>query len=104
MTWLLATTTAESEKQARVIGTALVEEKLAACFQIAPITSIYRWEGPVEESPEFICQIKTADRVFERLAARVKELHSYDVPELIAVPISNVSEDYGKWLDESIAE
>ncbi|MCH8055880.1 MAG: divalent-cation tolerance protein CutA [Deltaproteobacteria bacterium] len=82
---------------------ALVEERLAACVsRIRPVQSIYRWQGQVERSEEELLIIKTKSGLFDRLKKRVKDLHSYSVPEIIALPITEGNEDYLKWLDEQL--
>lgn len=78
----------------------LVEERLAACVnRIRPVQSIYRWQGRVEQSEEELLIIKTKRDLFDRLRTRVQELHSYSVPEIIALPILDGSESYLKWLE-----
>jgi len=86
----------EGERLAR----ALVEERLAACVnRISPVRSIYRWQGQVEESEEELLIIKTRKDAFEVLKKRIQELHSYSVPEVIALPIVDGNEAYLKWLE-----
>jgi periplasmic divalent cation tolerance protein len=85
--------------EARRIGRALVEERLAACCNlVAGLRSIYRWKGKVCDDPEVLMVIKTTADCFEALAERVTELHSYDVPEVVSMPITEGSEAYVKWL------
>ncbi|MGN6633898.1 MAG: divalent-cation tolerance protein CutA [Oryzihumus sp.] len=85
------------------IASALVAEGLAACVQVVPgVTSVYRWEGMVERSAELLLLAKTTDELFDRLAARVVELHSYDTPEVLAVPVARASDGYAVWLRESV--
>jgi periplasmic divalent cation tolerance protein len=94
--------TCNSVKEGRKIGRALVEARLAACVNVlqTPIESIYRWKGSVDTAKEFLLIIKTS-RV--RLEAAVKRLHSYDIPEIIALPIEKGSRDYLAWLSESVS-
>ncbi|MBI4490703.1 MAG: divalent-cation tolerance protein CutA [Deltaproteobacteria bacterium] len=81
----------------------LVEERLAACVnRIRPVHSIYRWQGQVEQSEEELLIIKTKRDLFSRLKQRVQALHSYSVPEIIALPILEGSESYLKWLEEQL--
>lgn len=88
----------DAETAAR-IARALVEEELAACVNIAPqVRSIYRWEGRVSLDMEALCLIKTTRAGFEALRARVVELHPYQVPEVIALPIVEGSAPYLEWL------
>jgi len=91
--------TAGSEAEAGKIATALVEEQLAACVNIlGPIRSLYRWEGKVADDREWLLLIKTRDERFAAIEAKVKALHSYQVPEVIALPIVAGAEGYIRWL------
>lgn len=93
--------TAPKEEEAVKIARALVNERLAGCVNILKnIRSIYSWEGKIEDEKEFLMIAKTRKSLFKPLQARVKELHSYTVPEIIAVPIIEGSADYLKWLKE----
>lgn len=96
--------TCRSAKEARRIARALLEARLAACANVVqtPVRSIYRWKGRVESAKEHLLIIKTSRRRFAALQARVKQLHSYDVPEIIAVPIVAGSASYLRWLDECV--
>ncbi len=97
--------TAGSEAEAGKIATALVEEQLAACVNIlGPIRSLYRWEGKVADDREWLLLIKTRDERFAAIEARVKALHSYQVPEVIALPIMAGAGEYMRWLRESVSE
>jgi periplasmic divalent cation tolerance protein len=91
--------TAPNEDEAAAIAKALVSERLAACINIVrAIRSIYMWQGTIEDDAEVLMIIKTQASLFGRLSTRVKELHSYSVPEVIALPIVTGSEDYLAWL------
>ncbi len=91
--------TAGSQEEAERIATALVGERLAACVNlVAPLTSIYRWRGAVERAAEVLLVIKTRRALVQRLIARVAELHSYDVPEAIVLPIEAGARPYLAWL------
>ena len=93
--------TAPNEDEASKIGRALVESRLAGCVNIIRnIRSIYSWQGKIEDEPEVLMVVKTQKILFEELSKKVKELHSYSVPEIIALPIIEGSEDYIKWLHE----
>jgi periplasmic divalent cation tolerance protein len=98
--------TCGTAKEARRIAHALVERRLAACANLfsVPIHSIYRWKGKVESAKEFQLTIKTSRKRFRAVAAEVKRLHSYDVPEIIALPISAGSGRYLDWISESVSE
>ncbi|MDP2729898.1 MAG: divalent-cation tolerance protein CutA [Dehalococcoidales bacterium] len=93
--------TTGDEDEARRIGKTLVEEKLAACVNILPIKSIYRWEDDIVEEGEFAMFIKTRAGLAERVIERAKELHSYEVPCIVSFPIEKGNPDYLKWIDES---
>ncbi|MCE5194004.1 MAG: divalent-cation tolerance protein CutA [Nitrospiraceae bacterium] len=93
--------TAQNEEKAVNIAKALVQEKLAGCVNIVKnIRSIYTWQDKIEDESEVLMIIKTKSSLFEKLNAKVKALHSYTVPEIIAIPIVNGSDDYLKWLNE----
>jgi periplasmic divalent cation tolerance protein len=93
--------TAGSAEQARTIGRALIEERLAACVNIIPsIESLYHWQGQVHHDQEVLLIAKTTAAALEQLGKRVKQLHSYDTPEVIAVPIVAGAADYLLWIDE----
>jgi periplasmic divalent cation tolerance protein len=105
MTPLLVLMTASSRDEARTIARVLVEEELAACCNLlGEIDSIYRWKGTVEEAQEVLVLIKTTSSRFDALQQRVVELHSYDVPELIALPIVEGLPEYLEWLRGSVGE
>lgn len=96
--------TCGSAKEARKIGRALVDAKLAACANVleAPVHSIYRWKNKVESAREFLILLKTSRKCFAAVERAIRRLHSYDVPEIIALPIAKASRDYLKWISESI--
>jgi periplasmic divalent cation tolerance protein len=94
--------TAPSEREAGRIGRALVGAGLAACANVVPgIRSIFRWEGKVSEEREVLLIVKSRAALFPRLAAEVKRCHSYQVPEVIALPISSGTADYLAWIRKS---
>jgi periplasmic divalent cation tolerance protein len=96
--------TCGSAKEARRIARSLVEKRLAACVNIleVPMRSIYRWKGKVESAREMLLIVKSSQKRFAALQSAIKVLHSYDVPEIIALPIERGSRDYLAWLGESI--
>ena len=99
----LVLTTAGSEEQARSIARELVDRRLAACVNIvAHVCSVYRWEGQVQEEDEKLLVIKTAQRLFPRVREAIRELHSYDVPEVIAIPLAAGDESYLRWLADCL--
>ncbi len=100
---LLVLTTAGSEEEARKIALALVEPKLAACVNIVPrIHSVYRWQGKVESADEFLLIIKTTKDREEQVRSAIKELHAYELPECIVIGIDGGSEEYLRWISESV--
>ena len=95
--------TAGSEDEARKLARHLVEHQLAACVNIVPrIESIYRWQGKVESSQEWLLLIKTSAEKFPAVRDAIRELHSYDLPECIALTIEDGSPDYLQWLADSV--
>ena len=84
---------------ARVIARTLVDERLAACGNVVPgLTSIYRWQGTIEEAGEALLILKTSDERLARMSERIVELHPYDVPEVLALPIEAGHQPYLDWL------
>lgn len=99
--YIQISTTTETKEEAQKIAKYLVEQKLAACVQITgPIESTYRWKGKVETANEWLCMIKIREKLFGKVEAAIKKLHSYETPEIIAVPIATGSKEYLNWMDE----
>ena len=95
--------TAASAEEATKIADALINSKLAACVQVLPeIHSVYLWKGEVERSREVLMIAKTTSAKFDRLESQVRAIHSYETPEIIALPLAAWSEDYLKWLTSSL--
>lgn len=96
-------TTAGSREEAERLANALVERRLAACVNlVGPIASVYRWQGAVERAEEFLLIVKTTAAQFAAVAAAIRELHSYDLPECIELPVTAGSDAYLAWLGESV--
>lgn len=95
--------TAPSQTEAEEIAQTLVESKLAACVSLVPIKSIYTWQGELYKEEEWQLLIKTELAKFESLAAKVKELHSYEVPEIITLPLVAGYAPYLAWISENIS-
>lgn len=90
---------------ARRIARVLVEERLAACANIFPqIESIYRWKGKIEETREVLLLIKTTIGKYQQLEQRIRALHSYEVPEIIALRLHDGLPDYLNWIEQSTQE
>ncbi len=94
--------TASSEQEAKVIAKSLVEFQLAACVSLMPIQSIYTWQGELHQEQEWQLLIKTELAQFEKISAKIQELHSYQVPEIIAVPLIAGSDAYLRWISAQI--
>jgi len=95
--------TASSAKEASEIAEALLKERLAACANVVEsIKSTYWWKGNLERDDESLIILKTTERKFDELAARAKELHSYENPEIVALPILKGSSDYLAWIDAEV--
>ena len=99
----LVISTAGSKEEASHIAIPLVEAQLAACVNIVgPIESIYRWQGKIESAPEFLLLVKTVASQSAAVITRIRELHSYDLPEAIEIRIDGGSADYLKWIADSV--
>ena len=95
-------TAIDTKEQAIKIAKTLVEEKLASCVQIiGPITSIYKWKGKIEEENEFLLLIKTTSSCYKQLEKRIKEIHPYELPEIMAIEAVDFLEEFGKWIIEN---
>jgi periplasmic divalent cation tolerance protein len=99
----IALTTCDSPESATALARALVERRLVACVNVVPgVRSIYRWEGEIHEDAEVLLVMKTSADRLPALTAAVQELHSYDVPELVALPVEAGSEPYLDWIAQSV--
>jgi len=96
-------TTAPDSEVARALATRIVEERLAACANVVPgVTSIYWWEGTVQQEGEVMVVFKTTAERLDALRDRVLELHPYEVPEVIAFPVAEGSKDYVSWVAREV--
>ena len=96
--------TAGNADEARRIAGHLVEAGLAACVQILPeIESVYRWNGEVQREKELLILVKTTAEKFAALEKSVRAIHSYETPEIVAMPASQISEPYRRWLIENVS-
>jgi periplasmic divalent cation tolerance protein len=96
--------TCSSGEEAGRIAQALVEERLAACVNISsPIRSVYRWQGKVCEEGEVLLMVKTTRELFDRVRRRVERLHSYQVPEVLCLPVIDGAPNYLNWMGTSVA-
>ncbi|MCU0849725.1 MAG: divalent-cation tolerance protein CutA [Candidatus Thermoplasmatota archaeon] len=96
-------TTTEKKEDAEKIAKTLVEKRLAGCIQIiGPIKSTYWWKDDIETSEEWICFIKSKKKLYDELEKAIKEMHPYETPEIIAIPIVAGSKKYLQWLDNEL--
>jgi periplasmic divalent cation tolerance protein len=96
---LVVLVTAPTPERAAEIARALVDERLAACGNVVPgLRSIYRWEGKIQDDGEALLLLKTTRARFEALRARIVELHPYEVPEVLALPVEAGSAPYLEWI------
>ena len=96
-------TTTDSKEDAKRIAKHLVEKRLAGCVQInGPIQSTFRWEDSIEYEEEWVCSIKSRKNLIAKVEMAIKEIHPYDVPEIVALPIVAGSDDYLAWLKDQL--
>ncbi len=98
---ILVQTTCASRDEAKKIARLLVEEKLAACVQIKKIESFYTWKDKICEEKEYQVLIKTKKDNFKKIKRKIKENHSYDLPEIIAINIAGISKSYLNYIEEN---
>ncbi len=102
--YIVVLTTTGSEEEAEKVSEELIEQNLGACVQVyGPIKSTYPWKGQIESSEEWMCFIKTSSDKFSAVEEKIKEIHSYENPEIIALPIINGSQEYLEWVDENLS-
>ncbi|MDI6642849.1 MAG: divalent-cation tolerance protein CutA [Candidatus Hodarchaeaceae archaeon] len=98
----LVLTTVKNRAEAKRLSEKLVSEKLAACVSVLPnVKSVYRWHGKIERASEVLLVVKTSAKL-DRLIPRIKELHSYEVPEILVLRVERGLPEYLKWLEESL--
>ncbi len=103
--FLIIFCTTATEEEAAVLGRTLVEEGLAACANIIPqIRSIYRWKEEIWDERETLIIIKSREDLFEKIRSRIRELHSYEVPEITAVKVDNGDAAYLQWIEAVTAK
>jgi periplasmic divalent cation tolerance protein len=99
---VLILSTASTHDEASRIAEVLVAERLAACVQLSPIESWYRWEGKIEHAPETRLHIKTTAGRADQVRDRIRALHSYEVPEIVILPIGGGSAEYLEWIADAV--
>jgi periplasmic divalent cation tolerance protein len=105
ITHIVVLITTSSKQEAEVIGKALVESRLAACVNISvDVCSLFRWQGAIERQEEALMMVKSRSDLLPSIIEAVKGLHSYTVPEVVALPILAGSSDYLTWVDESLRQ
>jgi periplasmic divalent cation tolerance protein len=100
--YILVVTTVGSEEQAATLAHLLVERRLAACVQMHPVRSVYRWQGKVCDEAEYVLTIKTTERRYAELEQLILEHHPYERPEIVRLEIAGGSHGYLAWLGESV--
>lgn len=98
--YCIITTTTDSKENADAITQQLLEKKLVACVQSTTIQSAYHWEGKVMQSEEILLQMKTRRSLFETIQTEIGYLHTYDLPEIIMVPMAGANPDYLQWIEK----
>ena len=102
---IVVLSTCESEEEALRLARRLVELRLAACVSVIPgARSVYHWKGKIEEAAEFVLIVKSRRDLFATLRTEIEKLHSYDVPEIVALPVVDGSESYLGWLDGQLTK
>ncbi len=101
---LQVVTTTDSEETAAELARGVVRAGLGACVQVAQVRSFYVWDGEAQDDPEWQLQVKTSAGRSDELIAQLRREHNYDVPEIIALPITGGSEDYLAWIDEETGQ
>ena len=103
MDYIQVFTTVDNKEAAERIAKSIVEKRLAACVQIVgPIESVYRWKGKIEKAVEWLLLIKSKKSLYAELEKSIREMHPYEVPEIISVPISQGFKDYLNWLETEV--
>jgi periplasmic divalent cation tolerance protein len=101
-TYILVLTTVPTEQEADDLAHSIVSAGLAACVQMQPVRSIYRWKSEVRTEPEFLLTIKTTERQYANLEQHIKANHSYETPEIIKLPVIGGSREYLGWISQCV--
>ncbi|QDU77613.1 Divalent-cation tolerance protein CutA [Bremerella volcania] len=101
---IVVQTTTGSSADAEKLAETIIQHAKGACVQIVgPMTSVYQWQGAIQKEEEFLVSIKTTSQVFSSLAELIRQHHSYEVPEIIALPIVDGSSAYLQWVADSVS-
>ena len=101
--YIVVVVTTSTKREATKIIQSLLKERLIACANIiGPISSLFWWEDKIDEATEFLILMKSHSKLFDKLSKKVKEIHSYEVPEILALPILKGSSSYLNWLEETL--
>jgi periplasmic divalent cation tolerance protein len=103
-TYILVLTTVGTKQFANDLARSVVEARLAACVQIQSVQSVYRWKGEIANEPEWLLAIKTVDRLYSALEQHIRANHSYELPEIVRLPITGGSADYLAWLSSAVQD
>jgi periplasmic divalent cation tolerance protein len=104
MDMLAVFTTVSSNDEAELLARAAVDRRLAACVQVEPIHSTYRWQGAIASDPEVRLMFKTSRALYPGLQALLEELHPYEVPAIFALPVVEASAEYEAWLQDAVGD
>lgn len=100
--YIQVVTTVTDRATAEQLAASLLEQRLAACVQIGPCSSWYRWQGKIEQSEELACTIKTRHDLFPEVCRAIRAIHPYQIPEILAMPVISGAESYLAWMEEEL--
>ena len=100
--YIQVVTTVADRASAEQLATSLLEQRLAACVQITPCSSLYHWQGTIEQGEELVCTIKSRHDLFPELCRAIRAMHPYQVPEILAVPVVAGAESYLAWMEQEL--
>lgn len=102
MNFIMVLTTTANEEQAAALARSVIDAGLAACVHLQPIRSVYRWKGEVFDEPEWRLAVKTTAEHYEALERHIKDLHSYETPEIVRMDIQGGSAEYLRWIEDTV--
>jgi len=104
MTYCIILTTCPTHEEAKALALKIVQEKLAACVQLSAVTSCYTWKGTIHQEPEIRLLIKTRTDLYQTVEAFIRQNHSYEIPEIVQIPVTDGSDAYLGWMDENTSQ